>query len=212
MAPNGKYAQGLRGFPTPNYVPVVDGYILFRLPANNEWAGLLLGAAGLLANPYNWYQWGDMLPDEAAEAFREIVNDAPYNTIEQQMPTPYWDEDADVDDELPADIQPWYGYLADPDDPLTFVEQASIWTITGFLAVATWEVGAAPAILFQTIAPKFALAMRRGDLGEIIKIFIDGVEAAQVDTSPASPGEIINVPIAADPSLSSHDIVIVQVS
>jgi len=79
MPPNGKEAQGLRGFPTPNNVPADGGYIVFRLPADNEWAGLILGAAEELAKEYNWYQWGDMTPEEAALAFQAIVNQAPYN-------------------------------------------------------------------------------------------------------------------------------------
>jgi len=75
----GKFAPGLRGFPTPNDVPDDGGYVIFRLPAGNDWAGLLLGAAQLLSHSYNFYQWGDMTPDEAAEAFRIIVDQAPYN-------------------------------------------------------------------------------------------------------------------------------------
>jgi len=215
MPPDGKYALGLRGFPTPNYVPTNDGYILFYLPADNEWSGLILGAAQQLAYHWNWYQWGDMLPEEAAEAFREIVNQAPYNLIEGTMPTPFWDEDSDVDDELPDDAQPWYGYVTNPEAPadeLDFVTNAAIWTITGFLAVATWEIGAAPAILFNTVAPKFMLAVRRGDIGEIIRLWVDGSQAAEVDTSSYAAGDIIRVPVAGDPALSTHQIIMVQVS
>jgi len=86
MPPDGKFADGLRGFPTPNYVPTDGGYIVFKLPKANEWAGLILGAAQELAKEYNWYQWGDMTPEEAAEAFREIVNQAPYDTCGCQYP------------------------------------------------------------------------------------------------------------------------------
>lgn len=86
MAPNGKYAQGLRGFPTPNNIPADGGYIVFRIPSDNEWAGLILGAAQLLAQEYNWYQWGDMTPEEASQAFQVIVNQAPYDTCGCTLP------------------------------------------------------------------------------------------------------------------------------
>jgi hypothetical protein len=92
------------------------------------------------------------------------------------------------------------------------VENALIWAFTGFLAVATLEVGAAPAILFRTIAPSFVLAVKRGDIGEVIRILVDGQEAARVDTSSASPGDVINIPVIADPTFDTHDIALVQVS
>lgn len=82
----GKFAPGLRGFPTPNDVADDGGYIVFRIPKNNEWAGLILGAAQLLSYTYNYYQWGDMTPDEASEAFRVIVDQAPYNSLVCSMP------------------------------------------------------------------------------------------------------------------------------
>ena len=82
-----------------------------------------------------------------------------------------------------------------------------------FLAVATWEIGAAPAILFHTIAPSFVLAIRRGDLGEVIRILVDGQDAAQVNTASASVGDVVRVPIVADPTVTTgHDIMIIQVS
>jgi len=86
MPPNGKYAEGLRGFPTPNDVPADGGYIVFRIPKDNEWAGLILGAAQALTEHWNFYQWGDMLPEEAAEAFRQIVNQAPYEACGCEQP------------------------------------------------------------------------------------------------------------------------------
>lgn len=46
---------------------------------DKEWAQFLLGAAKVLGDPFNWYEAGDMSTDEAAEAFRVIVQDAPYN-------------------------------------------------------------------------------------------------------------------------------------
>jgi len=57
-----------------------------------------------------------------------------------------------------------------------------------------------------------ASAVRRGDLGEIIRIIVDGEEAARVDTSPAAAGDVLRVEIVGDPDLDGHDIAIVQVS
>ncbi len=98
---------------------------------------------------------------------------------------------------------------ADESDPaaLTFVENAGIWAITGFIAYSG-DIGA--AIFFHTIAPRFVLAWRRGDVGEIIRVVVDSADAAQVDTSAASPGDIVRVPIIADPDLSSHDILLLR--
>lgn len=174
------------------------------------------GALSELTKPYNWEQVGTMTPDEAAELMTSILLGY-YNSEcgDSDVPTPYWDEDTDVDDHEPADMQNWYGYVTDPEaapGELTFFENAAIWAMTGFLAVATWEVGAAPAILFHTIAPRFTLAMRRGDVGEIIRILVDGEEAARVDTSSAAPGEVVRAPIVGDPTLSTHELMIVQVS
>lgn len=211
----GKEFPGQKGFPTPDDTPLTEGYLLFKFPDSNDWAGVLLGAAQALTYEWNWYNWGEMLPFEAADAWKDIVNQAPYNLVERGAPTPYWDTDDDVDDELPADEQPWYGYVEDPEAPpdeLTFVEQFGIWGITGFLAFATWEVGFAPAIIFNSIAPKFVLAFKRGDVGEVIRIIVDANEAAMVDTSAAAPGDVLRVPIIAGDDETSRQITIIQVT
>jgi len=74
----GKNAEGLRGFPTPDDMPSDGGYVVFRIPKDNQYAGLILGAAQVLGYAYNWYESGDLTPDEAAEKFRVIVTQAPY--------------------------------------------------------------------------------------------------------------------------------------
>lgn len=74
----GKNAPGLKGFPTPNTATGIAGYLLFLFD-DKEWAQYLLGAAKVLGEVYNWYEAGDMSPEEAAEAFRVVVQDAPYN-------------------------------------------------------------------------------------------------------------------------------------
>jgi hypothetical protein len=135
--------------------------------------------------------------------------------VPADIPTPFWDEDQDVNDEFPSETQPWYGYVTDPEaapGELTLVEQSSIWAFTGFLALATWEIGAAPAVLFNTIAPSFVLAVRRGDVGEIVRILVDGQDAAQIDTTAMTEGDVVYQTIIADPAFETHDLMIVQVS
>jgi len=197
VAPNGKYAPGLRGFPTPNYVPDDGGYILFKLPSDNEWAGLILGAVQQLAYSYNWYQWGDMLPDEASEAFREIVDQAPYNLIESGVPTPYWDDTSDVDDEATPETQSWYGIFDGE-----FHETVENFVIAGFLAYAGC-IGC--AVKFLTIAPAFRLAWKSGNIGGVIKLFIDGADAGDVDTYAETDG-IIERDYVGDPEAEMHEI------
>lgn len=76
--PDGKNAVGLKGFPTPDTASGIDGYLMFLFndPTFAQW---LLGALEPLVYEYSWYKSGDLEPDEAAEIFREIVQDAPYN-------------------------------------------------------------------------------------------------------------------------------------
>lgn len=218
MITPGKNFIGQKGFPTPNVTPETSACRTFRIPASDDWLGLLMGAVEVLSREYNYYQWGVVTPEEAANVWNDVIiqawDDSFTDTCPSPIPTPFWDDSSDVDDQYPADIQPWYGTVDDPEAPpdeITFAENAAIWAFTGLLAVATIEVGAAPAILFNTIAPRFVLATRRGDLGEIIRILVDGQEAARVDTTPYSAGEVIRTPILADPDIETHSVLIVGV-
>jgi len=74
----GKFAQGLRGFPAPEAASEVTSYLLFYFP-DEQWAQYVIGAAKALTYAYNWYDAGGVSPDEAAAAFRDIVDAAPYN-------------------------------------------------------------------------------------------------------------------------------------
>lgn len=85
MAEIGKHAAGLTGFPTPNEAAGLAGYLLLLFP-DKEWAQYALGALDLLTVAYNWYEAGDLDTEEAAEAFRVIVQEAPYNTRSCQNP------------------------------------------------------------------------------------------------------------------------------
>jgi len=213
------------GYPTPTDIPDDTTCLTLLVPASDEWWGIVVGLLYSLILEWNWQQFeGGLDRDVVATRWQQMFEDAlevasTTNTcgiVVQDAPTPYWDEDSEVDDTASPETQTWYGTVSDPTlpaDELSFVEHLAVFAFTGFLAVATWEAGAAPAILFHTIAPKFILAMRRGDAGEIIRILIDGEDAAQVDTSSYTAGDVIEVPIIADPAVTTgHDIMIVQVS
>jgi hypothetical protein len=196
----GKEFPGQKGFPTPDDTPAEQGYLLFEFPDSNDWAGLLLGAADALTYAYNFYNWGEMLPEEASEAWRLIVNQAPYNLIERDVPAPYWDNPEDVDDEEPPDEQPWYGKM----EGLDFVEEIGIWAITGFIAYSG-QIGA--AIAFKTFAPKFALAWKRGGVAAAIEVFVDGVSTGELEIG--SGEGIVEQNFIGDPELEEHDIRVV---
>lgn len=86
MTTPGKNYPGEKGFPTPDEITVNDGYLVFKFPKDNQYTGLLLAAASLLSRAYNWYKWGDMLPEDAAYQWEQIVNDAPFNSIVCSLP------------------------------------------------------------------------------------------------------------------------------
>lgn len=210
----GKNFEGQKGFPTPDSVPETTACRSFSVPANDDWLGVLMGAVEVLRNEWAWYQWGVLTPAEAADAWNDIIIKAWEDSLisacpTTTVPTPYWDEDSDVDDEMENDEQVWYGEVLDPSLPpneLTFIEKASVIVMTGILAVATAEAGFAPAIAFSTIAPKMILAIRNGDVGRIIRIFIDGEKTYQGEDS--GDDSITNVIVAGDEDLTEHQIYI----
>jgi hypothetical protein len=85
---------------------------------------------------------------------------------------------------------------------LDFVENAAIWTFAGLLAISASPLA---AIAFLTVAPKFVIAMRTGDLGAIVTIYVDGIPAAVVDTYTDAPGVIRKI-IVGDPDLETHQV------
>jgi len=183
MTEIGKFAPGLKGFPTPDTPADEDAYLLFLFP-DKTWAQYILGACKDLVVEYNWYLAGELETWEASEALRVIIQEAPYNLVDRSVPAPYWDEDTadDADDTAPRDDQPWYGILID--DNLTWVENVGFWAITAFVAIAATP---AAAIAFVPIARRFTVAVRQHNLGGIVKAFIDGAEVGSIDTY--SPGE-----------------------
>lgn len=125
------------------------------------------------------------------------------------VPTPFWDEGQDVDDQESEAEQSWYGEVDDPEadaDEISFVENAGIWLITGFIAYSG-QIGA--AIFFHSIAPSFVLAWHRGDVGEIWRVIVDSAEFGTVDTNSAAENDVVQLPVIAGEG--EHDILLVKV-
>src|SRR5664279_3127554 len=127
------------GFPTPNTAPDTTGCRVFIIPSDEEWFALFMGAVYRLTYESAWYQNGDLTPAEAAAAWVPII-DAAYDrselgTCDVTIPSPWWDEESADDSDDTSDIleQPWYGDLVLIDGALTFVENAFIWTVAGFI-------------------------------------------------------------------------------
>lgn len=216
----------MNAYPNDNNYPVVsfdqpvqspdvdpDAGDLIYAGFNEAWAQVLCAAIDQLRLPSTWEGSEDdkRLATMRANTLKMLLANATVPSV----PAPYWDDEEDVDDQEPGDMQPWYGYVTNPTDPpdeLTFQEKASIWAITGFLAFATFEVGFAPAIFFHSIAPKFVIALRRADVGAVVRIIIDAVEYGRVDTSSASEGDIIEYSVSTDGDVGGHDILLVQES
>lgn len=130
----------------------------------------------------------------------------------ENVPAPFWDDGTDVEAEEPADTQTWYGEVDDPEAPpgeMTFRENAVIWLLTGFVAVSATP---AAAIAFRALANRFVLAVKRDDLGEIWRVIVDANDYTTVDTSAATPGDIVEIPVNGLPDASYHDILLVKVS
>lgn len=167
---DGKNAVGLKGFPTPNTASGIDAYLLFLFP-DETWAQWILGALEPMDTPENYYESGELTTDEAAEQFRLIVEQAPYNLLPESdtVPAPYWDEanGDDADDEAPIDDQHWYGQW----DGETFLETVSYVFLTAFLSTL---VSPQAAIKFLTIPRTFRLMVRQTPHGAKLLLFLDG--------------------------------------
>lgn len=193
--------------PLPD-IPPDEGELIY-VAYNPAWIPVLMGAVDQLLLPSTWQGNHDEIIAALNEAsLLKFMLQQPVE-VESGVPTPFWDEASDLEDEEPAEVQEWYGYVTEPEgDPagLTFIDDLSIWALTGFIAYSG-DIGA--AIFFRTIAPSFVLAWRRGDIGEIIRIIIDGAEFGRVDTASAAPGSIVQMPVVAGEGM--HDITMIKV-
>jgi hypothetical protein len=192
---SGKHYLGETGFPTPSGIPDSVACRTFSLPDSAEWFSLLMGALLPLQDPNNYYNWGDLSPDDTAAVFRQAILDAyaaAYtSTCIAPIDTPFWDDSSadDADDESPADSQSWYGVW----DGETFVEAISYWAISAFLATGITE-GA--AIQFITPLRTFRLTLKGNPNGAKLLAFMDGNLFQTIDLFRASD-EAINVDIVS---------------
>lgn len=201
-------------YPTPEEIPLETTCVTIALPQNPAFIGLWIAVMLFLCDPENFVEFEDGISRETtAEIFQDALFDA--LTLETiscpvNMPAPYWDTKTDIDDELPSDEQPWYGFIEDflaPIDELNFVENAAVWAITGFVAYAA---GPGAAIFFRTVARRFVLAVQVDDVGEVIRVVVDAVNY-NIDTSGHSAGDIINLDIpVTDDEIETHDIYVIN--
>ncbi len=186
------------GYPTPVSIPDETTCLLIQVPADPAWWALMVGVIYTLTLEWNWRQFeGGITPDEASAKWAEILNQAldlasVSNSCDFDVPAPYWDDDSadDADDEGTPVDQPWYGEIVAESN--TWREQVGIWAITAFIAISATP---AAAIAFLPFANRFVLAFKQHNLGAIVKVLIDGVEMATVDTYAPTDG-ISNVTIS----------------
>lgn len=183
---------------------------------NPAWSPVLAAACNQLLQYYSWIGDAEQRKLAVGRANNlKIQLQIPVEVGERDYPAPYWDTDEGVDDEEPADEQEWYGMVTNPTAPaneLTFVENAVIWIFTGFIALVlapALPVGVAAGLAFRTLATRFTLAFRRGDIIEQIRIIIDAKDYGTVNTGDVAVGEVIEVDVNGIDDLPFHDILLV---
>ena len=199
----------------PDFDPDDDEliYVAYSL----EWQQVLLGAVDQLCQYSTWIGTHEQKIEAVNRAvLLKWILQNPVEIAPSEYPTPYWDDGTDVDDELPADEQTWYGEVTDADAPadeLTFVENAVIWLLTGFVAIAAAPTiigGAAAAIFFHTTAKRFTLAFNRGDVREVFRVVVDAIDYGEVDTEGMAYGDIIELNVDGINDAPEHDIMIIR--
>ena len=204
-------------FPQPVPAPTVDpdDAGLMTVQYSWEWQPTLLAAVDQLLNPATWQGDHDdiILALNRATNLKEMLQ-IPAAVGEETAPTPFWDDESDVEDSEPVATQTWYGQVSNPEAPageLDFVESVALWFFTGIVALATFEVGGiAPAIVFHTTVEKFIILQKRGDVAATIRFVIDGEDAKFVNTAPYSPGDIVETEIATPITGGDHTLMILQ--
>lgn len=183
---------------------------------NPEWSKVLAAACDQMTQFASWTGDSDAKKLAVNRAIvLKILLQTPFEVPERDYPAPYWDDDEDVDDEMPADEQDWYGIVEDataPADEMTFSQNAVIWLLTGFVALVaspTLPGAAAAAIAFRTLATRFVLAFNRGDIREQFRVIIDAQDYGTVDTDGMSEGDIVEMTVNGLEEAENHDILIV---
>ena len=148
--------------PPPDVDP--DEGDLLLVAYNPAWQEVLLGACMQLLNPATWEGTDaeKILAMNRAETLRYML------TVQLQNEAPYWDDEDGGDagnEDNPEDF-PWYENISD-------------FIVTSFLSTG---ITPGAAIQFVGTARKFRLAWRRSGFGGIVRVFLDGVGIADVDT------------------------------
>lgn len=205
-------------FPQELTPPVVDPDEgdLMLVAYNPEWTKVLMAACDQLLLYSSWLGDHDLkiAAVNRASTLKFLLQN-PVDVGEEDYPAPYWDSDEDVDDAMPADEQEWYGMVTNPSAPadeLTFVENAVIWILSGFIAlvlVPALPAGVAAALTFRTLASRFTLAFRRGDIIEQFRVIIDAQDYGTVDTADMAVNDIIEIDVNGLADAPFHDILIV---
>jgi hypothetical protein len=194
-----------------------DEFPTILVEYGTEWTPVLMAAVDQLLLYSSWAGTHDQkitAVNRASNLKWQLQN--PALVGDEEFPPPYWDDEINVDDQAPADEQEWYGQVTNPTAPpdeLTFVQNAVIWLLSGFVLVAAAPtiIGAAPAaIFFRTVAVRFTLAFNRGDIREIFRVVIDAVDYGTVDTDALAMGDIIELNVDGLADLPTHDILIVR--
>jgi hypothetical protein len=192
MTAPGKNYPGEKGFPTPNTTPGDTACRVFTFPASDEWSGVLMGALQPLLNPYNWYKWGAISPDDAVDAWDAIIQASmANNSCSAVVPAPFWDDSTgdDADDQDPFGTEEWYGNW----DGETFIESMAYWAVTAFLASGISE-GA--AIEFITPLRKFRLTLKKSPHGAKLLVLMDSNIFQLVDLFSAAD-EVVTVDVVS---------------
>lgn len=211
--PEPSFPQAL---PAPEVDPDDPDLEMILVEYNPEWTEVLMAAVDQLLQYSSWEGDHDakILAVNRANNLKWILQE-PALVGERDYPAPYWDNDGDVDDEMPIETQEWYGMVTNPTAPadeLTFVENAVIWIFTGFIALVlapALPAGVAAGLTFRTLATRFTLAFRRGDIIEQIRIIIDAKDYGTVDTSTVAAGETIEIDVNGLDDAAFHDILLV---
>jgi len=201
---------------TPPTLPTDKYCRQITIPNSPEWIGIVSGALLPMVYKNSWEQ-GELAisPDDASEAAFLMLQAFWESECLTDVPTPFWDDDTSVDDEATPEAQEWYGEVEDalaPADELTFVENAVIWLLTGFVLVAaapTLGAAAAAAVFFRTTAVRFTLAFNRGDVAESIRVIVDAADYGEIDTSSMAVGDIVELDVNGLADSPSHDIYII---
>lgn len=165
-----------------------------------EYLPYILGALDQGLLPYTWD--GDADAVQLAQNRWTLLKEQIANPVctSDRVPTPFWDEDSadDADDTANVEDQPWYGDIVIIDDRLTFVENAFIFVVAGFIAYAGLPTA---AISFIPIARQFVVTAKSNPLGGIVRFLADAVEIGRVDTYAPSDGVVSTSLIMPEPTM-----------